>query len=104
MTGVQAEAGDTLQMIVDWLQIILCDSDAFAALAANQVVMLVFSRFINDAPAADMGNQGQAVGDQEIEGAVDRRLGQPGHFLTGTLENFRSSQVPVRFLDHLQDG
>ena len=91
-------------MVVNRLQVVMGHGDAVTALTADQMVVLALGEFIHNPPAADMRDQRQTVGNQKIEGAVDRCLCQPGHFFPGPIKYLGGGKMSVQLLDHLKNG
>lgn len=80
------------------------DLNFYAAFTADEMMMVLFGDLINEMSAADMSGMHQSILGQELERAVDGRLGQAGEVLSGTLIDLGRRKMPVRMVKYVQNG
>ena len=107
MLVVDAETGPGVDFLVEGIQEGMLDFEISAADPAGEVVVGVAGDLIRQLSTALVGDRGETVLDQEIQGAVDRGFGEPGQFRLGELENldvFRRLHSVVAHMDSIVSG
>jgi len=75
-----------------------------AALAADQVVMLMSGTLIGHTTPTYVGGKHQTLPGQELQRAIDGGFGQPGDLLAGTAVDFHRRQVTFSLIQNVEDS
>src|SRR5689334_10267437 len=93
MTAGQLITSRLLDRFVHPLQLTVRQLDLGAAHPANNVVMILTRRLVNQLPTAKLPGQRKTLIDQKIQGAIDGRLHQAGNRATSLFIYFARGQV-----------
>ncbi len=100
----ETETAAGFQVGVEGFERSMFDLNFYAAFTADEVMMVLFGNLINEMSAADMRGMRQSILGQELERAVDGRLGQAGEVLSGAFVDLGRRKVPARMMKYVQDG
>lgn len=103
MSAVDLEAGLSLKLLEEGSELFVLNLHGVPAAPADQVMVVAPGGFINVTPITNVGDQGQLVLNQELEGTVHRGLGQTGESLYSTLINGGRRHMTTIFLQDVQN-
>jgi hypothetical protein len=104
MDSVDSETGARHQPVEEGNQLGMVDILHLPASPADQVVVVPTGYLVDQLTMTDMRYQNQPLFDQEVQGAIDSRLGHAGQLALHLLEDLAWSEVLVGFGQHAQDS
>ena len=104
MAGIQFIAGLRAKLTIQVLKRGMPDFDRRAALAADQMMMVLFGQLIHDPPPAHVCRKQDAFFREVFQRTVDRRLRQPWELFARLFVHLHRRKMPVRVMQHMQNG
>lgn len=87
MAAIQDETGEFVDVRVKRSQVFVFDVHRIAAVPTVEVMVVVGGGLVDNAPAADMGYQHEALLGEEVQVAVNGSLGKVRDDFAGALVN-----------------